>query len=127
MFAFSEVASTMSDPLTIDQNVTDIIRGIGVPAHLKGSYYVRAAILLVIENDDFMRAFSKKLYPMIAEKNDTTANRVERDIRNCIDIACFRGNATEINRLFGPGKTKHRITNKEFIATIVDRLKMDIF
>jgi len=48
----------MSEPRTIDLRVTDIIKEIGVPAHLKGYYYVRDAILLVIENDEFIRAVS---------------------------------------------------------------------
>jgi len=113
----------MSEPQTIEQKVTDIIRKIGIPAHFKGYYYVREAILLVIENDDFLRGVTTKLYPLIAENHNTSASRVGRGIWHCIDVARRRGNTTFINHLFGPGKAERGIANKEFIATIADLLR----
>jgi len=107
----------------MDQKVTDVIRGIGIPAYLKGYYYSREAIMLTIENDDLMGAITTKLYPLIAEKHHTNARRVEANIRNFISVVCSRGNTPFINRLFGPGAAEKGITNKEFIATIADGLK----
>ncbi len=111
-----------AEPRSLDKVVTAFIREIGVPAHIKGYYYVRDAIVLVIENDDLIGAVTKQLYPMVAAKNDTSSGRVERAIRNCIGVACRRGNTAVINRLFGPGKAEQGITNSEFIATVADRL-----
>jgi len=105
----------LSKPRTIDQKVTDIIRKIGVPAHLKGYYYVRDAILLVIENDDFIQAASIMVYPVVAEKHGTTPSRVKQNITHCISAASRRGNMPFINLLFGP---VNGIGNKEFIVTI---------
>lgn len=113
----------MSETRTMDQKITDIIRKIGIPPHLKGYYYVREAILLVIENDDLIGAVTTKLYPLIAKKHHITANRVERGIRHCIGVACSRGNTLFIDHLFGPGKATQGITNKLFILTIADLLR----
>jgi two-component system, response regulator, stage 0 sporulation protein A len=120
---YRAASAAITEPRSLEKEVTDFIREIGVPAHIKGYYYVRDAIILVIENDDLIGAVTKELYPLIAGKHNTTAGRVERAVRNCIGIACRRGNTTLINRLFGPGKAEQGITNSEFIATIADRLK----
>ena len=114
---------TMSEPHTIDQQVTDIIKRMGIPANLKGYYYLREAILLVIENDELMRSVATKLYPLVAEKYHATNSRVERGIRTGIGVACSRGNTPFINRLFGPGAAEQGITNKKCIETIVNLLK----
>ncbi|MDR3591438.1 MAG: sporulation transcription factor Spo0A [Negativicutes bacterium] len=116
-------AAAADESRPLDKEVTDFIREIGVPAHIKGYYYVRDAIILVLENDELIGAVTKELYPLVAARHDTTAGRVERAIRNCIGVACRRGNINVINRLFGPGKTEQGITNSEFIATVADRLK----
>jgi len=116
----------MSEPRTIDLRVTDIIKEIGVPAHLKGYYYVRDAILLVIENDEFIRAVSTKLYPFIAERHDTTSHGVQQAISHCIAAASNRGNITSIHHIFGQRRRKRRITGKEFIVTIATLLKDDL-
>ena len=113
----------MSEPRTMEQRVTDIIKQIGVPAHLKGYYYVRDAILLVIENDEFLRGVATKLYPLVAEKYHASGSCVERNIRHCLSIACSRGNITFISRLFGPYSAERGITNKRFIEMIAYLLK----
>jgi len=108
----------MSEPHTMEQKVTDIIREIGIPVRLRGFFYVREAILLDIENTDFMGATIQKVYLIIAEKHGSTPIRVERAIRTGIGIACRRGNTTFINHLFGPGKAERGITSKRFIEMI---------
>jgi len=118
-------ATTMIEPRTMEQRVTDIIKGIGIPAHFKGYYYVREAVLLVVENDELMEGVTTKLYPLIAEKHGTTPGRVERAIRTCLGAACSRGNTLFINRLFGPGKAEHGITNKEFIVRIAKQIRIE--
>ena len=91
----------MSDPRTMEQMITDIIQEIGIPAHRKGYYYVREAIILVIENEDFKETFTQRVYKLIADKHGTAPRRVQRAIYYCIGSACSRGNTPFINRLFG--------------------------
>ena len=88
--------------------------------------YLREAILLVIENVDFLGNITKSLYPEIATRFSTTASRVERAIRHAIEIAWVRGNIETITKIFSYtiSYNKAKPTNSEFIAMIADKLRL---
>lgn len=110
----------------LDFEVTRVIQQMGVPAHVKGYQYLRDAIIFVIEEMNLMGAVTKELYPMIAEKYDTTASRVERAIRHAIELAWDRGNVDMMNKFFGytVNMERGKPTNSEFIAMVADRLRI---
>ena len=109
-----------------DVEVTSILHQMGVPAHIKGYQYLRDAIVFVIEDINLLGTVTKELYPMIAEKYNTTASRVERAIRHGIELAWDRGNIDLMNKYFGYtiDVERGKPTNSEFIAMIADKLKM---
>ena len=115
--------SVDSDELT----VTEILHQIGVPAHIKGYQFLRDAILLTMDEPDYINAVTKRLYPEIAKKNGTTASRVECAIRHAIEVAWDRGDVDTLNSYFG--YTIHNLrgkpTNSEFIAMIADKMRLD--
>ncbi len=113
---------------SVDVEVTNIIREIGIPAHIKGYQYLRDAIMMIISEIELLGAVTKVLYPMIAEKYSTTPSRVERALRHAIEVAWNRGNIDMINRLFGytVKLEKGKPTNSEFMAMIADRLRMEM-
>ena len=115
--------SVDSDELT----VTEILHQIGVPAHIKGYQFLRDAILLTMDEPDYINAVTKRLYPEIAKKNGTTASRVERAIRHAIEVAWDRGDVDTLNSYFG--YTIHNLrgkpTNSDFIAMIADKMRLD--
>ncbi|MCP6651864.1 hypothetical protein NL518_27605, partial [Klebsiella pneumoniae] len=82
----------------IDVEVTNIIREIGIPAHIKGYQYLRDAIMMIVAEVELLGAVTKVLYPMISEKYSTTPSRVERAIRHAIEVAWNRGNIEMINK-----------------------------
>jgi len=110
----------------MDVEVTNIIHQMGVPAHIKGYQYLRDAILLVIDEVSLLGAVTKELYPMIAEKYNTTPSRVERAIRHAIELAWDRGNVELMNKFFGYtiNVERGKPTNSEFIAMVADKLRM---
>lgn len=110
----------------LDIEVTRVIQQMGVPAHVKGYQYLRDAIILVVEEMNLLGAVTKELYPLIAEKYDTTASRVERAIRHAIELAWDRGNVDMMNRFFGytVNMERGKPTNSEFIAMVADRLRI---
>lgn len=114
------------EEVELDSEITEILHEVGVPAHIKGYMYLREAILLVIENVDFIGSITKTLYPEIATRFSTTASRVERAIRHAIEIAWVRGNVDAISDIFSYtiSYTKSKPTNSEFIAMISDRLRL---
>lgn len=110
----------------LEQDVTDMIHEIGVPAHIKGYQYLREAIMMAVEDIDMLNSITKVLYPTIAKKFQTTSSRVERAIRHAIEVAWSRGRMETLDALFGytinTGKGKP--TNSEFIALIADRIRL---
>ncbi len=110
----------------LEQDVTDMIHDIGVPAHIKGYQYLRDAIMMSVEDPTMISAITKILYPTIAKRFQTTSSRVERAIRHAIEVAWSRGRMETLDNLFGytidTGKGKP--TNSEFIALIADRIRL---
>ena len=110
----------------IETQVTKIIHQIGVPAHIKGYQYLRTAILLTIQDSDIINSVTKVLYPSVAKKYATTTSRVERAIRQAIEVAWDRGDVDTLNAYFGYTIQNNRgkPTNSEFIAMIADNLRL---
>lgn len=111
----------------LENDVTNMIHDIGVPAHIKGYQYLREAIIMSIEDMDMLNSITKVLYPTIAKKYQTTASRVERAIRHAIEVAWSRGRMDTIDELFGctVNALKGKPTNSEFIAMIADKIRLE--
>lgn len=110
----------------LEQDVTNMIHEIGVPAHIKGYQYLREAIMMSVEDASMISSITKILYPTIAKRFQTTPSRVERAIRHAIEVAWSRGRMETLDALFGYtvdiGKGKP--TNSEFIALIADHIRL---
>ncbi len=113
-------------PRDLEQDVTDMIHEIGVPAHIKGYQYLREAIMMSVDDPAMISSITKILYPTIAKRFQTTPSRVERAIRHAIEVAWSRGRMETLDSLFGytidTGKGKP--TNSEFIALIADKIRL---
>lgn len=107
--------------------ISDIMRQIGVPAHIKGYQYLRFAILLTIKDPGLLHAVTKELYPTIAKQNKTTSSRVERAIRHAIEVAWDRGDVDVLSSYFGYTiqNSRGKPTNSEFIAMISDKIRLE--
>lgn len=106
--------------------ITRQIRATGVPAHLRGYHYLRAAIQYSVEAEDPSAiAITKDIYPMIAAQYHTRPTLVERSIRNAIEVAWTRGNRQVMQQYFGytADDYKGKPTNAEFIAMIADHVR----
>lgn len=123
----SSITISAPAPKNLEVEVTKIIHEIGVPAHVKGYQYLRDAIMLVVDEVNYLGAVTKELYPTIAQKYDTTPSRVERAIRHAIELAWDRGDLDKINKFFGYtiNGEKGKPTNSEFIAIIADKLRLE--
>lgn len=112
----------------LERYITDIMLDVGVPAHLKGYHYLRDAILLSGRDMEVVSSVTKLLYPTVAKRFKTTNQKVERAIRNAIEVSWERGNAETFEKMFGysaqEGRT--RPTNSEYIARIADMIRLDI-
>lgn len=111
----------------LENDVTQMLHEIGIPAHIKGYQYLRDAIIISVGDQEMLTSVTKILYPTIAKKHQTTPSRVERAIRHAIEVAWSRGKMDTINELFGytVSTGKGKPTNSEFIALIVDKIRLD--
>lgn len=112
----------------MEKYVTRIMLDMGVPAHLKGYHYLREAILLSEQDMEIVCSVTKLLYPAIAKRFHTTDQKVERAIRNAIEVSWSRGNLDTFEELFGysADSGKGRPTNSEYIARIADKIRLDV-
>ncbi len=118
--------ATVND-VELESYITEIMLDIGIPAHLKGYYYLRNAIMMTGRDIEVVTSVTKLMYPVIARRFKTTDQKVERAIRNAIEVSWVRGNAQTFEKLFGysvqDGRT--RPTNSEYIARIADKVRLD--
>lgn len=100
------------------------IRAIGIPAHLKGYYYLRDAIrMYALANSPTDISITKDIYPAVAKLYNTRSPLVEHAIRTAIETAWIRGNLDTIHAYFGYtiNDCKGKPSNLEFIAMMADR------
>ena len=116
------------DTDSVEVIISDIMRQIGVPAHIKGYQYLRTSIELCIANPDMLGSVTKILYPTVAKQYSTTASRVERAIRHAIEVAWDRGDVDVLSSFFGYtiDSERGKPTNSEFIAMISDKIRLMI-
>ncbi len=125
--AFVVDIATVKD-CELERYITNIMLDIGVPAHLKGYHYLRDAILISGKDMEVVSSVTKLLYPTIAKRFKTTDQKVERAIRNAIEVSWTRGNVETFEKMFGYSvmSGRNRPTNSEYIARIADSIRLDI-
>ncbi len=119
--------STRTANKSLDEKITNIFITVGIPAHIKGYQFLREAIKMAIDNPDIINSITKRLYPEVAERFDTSPSKVERAIRHAIEVAWNRGKIENINSLFGVRVYNHneKPTNGEFIALVADKMLLE--
>ncbi|MDE6472630.1 MAG: sporulation transcription factor Spo0A [Clostridia bacterium] len=112
---------------SLDEKLANIFITVGIPAHIKGYQFLREAIKMAIDSPDIINSITKKLYPSIANKFETSPSKVERAIRHAIEVAWNRGKIENINNIFGIKiyTANDKPTNGEFIALLADKMIME--
>ncbi len=111
----------------LENDITKLIREIGIPAHIKGYQYIREGIIMSVKDPEMLNYITKYLYPAIAGKYRTTTSSVERAIRHAIEVAWNRGKLDSMEELFGynVNSGKGKPTNSEFIALLADKFRLE--
>ncbi len=111
----------------LDEKIANLFISVGIPAHIKGYQFLREAIKMTVDSPEIIGSITKKLYPTIAEKFDTSPSKVERAIRHAIEVAWNRGKIENINQIFGIKvySPNEKPTNGEFIALIADKMLLE--
>lgn len=118
----------VTKPFNLELRVSEVLREVGVPAHIKGYQYLREAIILAVKDASVIDCITAGLYPKVAEKFNSTGSRTERAIRHAIEVAFDRGDLEVLQKWFGNtiSSDRGKPTNSEFIATIADAIRLEV-
>lgn len=129
--ALADLKSLMSGTIpagSIQEEITIILKDLGVPERNTGFEYLVTAIRLVTEDKSLIRGVTKILYPEVAKICNTTASSVERGIRLSINRCIDRYNEDALHKYFGNtvDPDTGSLTNSEFIAQIANTVRNKI-
>lgn len=121
-----EQAEKISDQ-ELERQISGFMLELGIPAHLRGYQFLRSAVLMCVQDMELVGSVTKLLYPDLARMYGTTAQKIERAIRNAIEVSWERGNSDIFEELFGYRNTSEysRPTNSEYIATVADYIRLE--
>lgn len=113
--------------MSLEEKVSRIFINVGIPPHIKGYSFLREGVVMAVKDPAIINNITKKLYPMIGEKYNTTSSKVERAIRHAIEVAWNRGRIESINSILGVRAYigAEKPTNGEFIALIADKMLLE--
>lgn len=106
------------------KTISNALKDLGVPASLRGYYYLRYGIELMVKDMTLVSAICTKLYPAIAKEFNVSWQAVERCIRTAIETGWDRGNIETKEKIFGYMR-KIPPTNAEFMATVADYILLE--
>lgn len=107
-----------------DKILSEIFIALGFLPNLSGTNYLREAVKIETERAGKNRSKMKDLYPLVAKEFFTTAERVERSIRNALEVAWNRGGEKNFNSVFGKNLFGRysRPTSSELIGLLADKI-----
>ena len=116
----------MISPGELERTISDLMLELGIPAHLRGYQFLRSAIGMCVEDMELVGSVTKLLYPDLAKMYQTTDTKIERAIRNPIEVSWDRGNTDLFEEMFGYSNTLEytRPTNSEYIAVVADYIRL---
>ena len=112
-----------------ETEVRRILLNLGVPDHLSGHAYLVDAIVKVVMEPgriNNMTRVAGGIYADVGMLHDTSAARVERAIRHCIETCWKRCDLKTLMHYFGniTDPEKGKTTNSEFIARLANVVRM---
>lgn len=111
-----------------DKEIYEIMKDLGIPAHLKGFAGIRECVNVVLEHPEYVDTFTRDVYGTAAARLGSTASGVERAVRHAVDFV-FQNTPIEVlERYFGHTIciSSGKVTNKCFIVTIAEHIKMEV-
>lgn len=108
--------------------IANTLHDVGIPANIKGYFYLLDALDLVIANPEATFSLTQSIYVPIAKQHGIKPGQVSRAIKRAIDIAWDRGDLDTLQSYFGytVSNTRGMPTNGEFVAIIGETLRFQL-
>ena len=125
--AYYGVLNANINKVSLEEKISKIFINVGIPPHIKGYGFLREGVKMAVEDPEIINNITKRLYPSIGEKYNTTPSKVERAIRHAIEVAWNRGRIEAINNILGVRAYvgAEKPTNGEFIALVADKMLLE--
>ncbi len=93
---------------------------LGLPAHLKGTRYLRWLLDVLVPTPALSRDLTHRLYPACAQQNGATAASVERCVRHAVEETFTYGELSALERCFGGqiDPERGKLTNRAFLLAL---------
>ncbi len=101
----------------------------GMPSYLNGYNFLLEAIVETVLSEKGHIPITKELYPLIAERFNTSVGKVERTIRSAVQRIWQRVNSQKLSHYFPSASCNKGVypTNSEFIASVADKIRISYF
>ena len=123
---FEDYRQSLGSPgdIGLEVRISEILRELGIPVKLLGHGYIRDALLPEKERELCLHGAMDRLYRSVAAKNSATPARIERNIRNAIEVAFDRCTPGILEKYFGNTVRfdRGKPTNSEFLSCIAEKL-----
>lgn len=112
--------------LQLEIEISELLREMGIPAHLKGYRYLIESIKIAYLSPDNMLQVTKHVYPKVAAMYNSNNSRIERSMRHAVEAAWKRPLNPVLCDIFSYAvdSKEHRPTNSEVIAMVSDYLAL---
>lgn len=129
---FVQGAAAYTPPPTLDaawiERQTDAcLKAVGMPPHLLGYRYMRAAVRHLVRSETPMHlSMMRDIYPAVAKEAGTGPVMVDRAMKHAVEVAWRKGNVLLQQVYFGYSSVdkKGMPTNAECLYAIADRVRM---
>ena len=106
----------------MEKYIRKLLLNLGIRSTYQGFRYLQYALLLCLENDEYLRSICKFLYPDIAKKFSTTVDNVEHCLRTVISYCWYHGNRRFLIDITGY-PLSDKPTTSEFLDILYNYLK----
>lgn len=120
----NEFRTFAEETAAMEKKTFDLLMDVGCNPGLLGFKYLKEAVIMQVNNPKTTQQMTKVLYPDIAKKFGTTAVRVERAVRHCIESMFETTDPDTLQKYFRNSINIHKgkVTNKTFINTMANYL-----
>lgn len=105
-----------ADRTHVEAHIHNYLVSLGVPSKLVGCTYLTEGVRLARLDGTLMRNLSRGLYLEIARNMNSTPSRIERSMRNAINVAYHEGGFDQ--------KMSHCPSNKEFLNYVLNNIEL---
>lgn len=121
-----EDASLLGFPSDVLFSVVETLKELNMPSKMKGATYLKYSLSKAVMDRRTLDLVTKNLYPDLARKYNSTDKRVEKAIRNAIEISRKNCSRETKAKYFGYAAAERafRPSNKEFMGAITDYLSI---